>query len=431
MDSEVESSLPEVCRSFRRSALKLSRAFEAVVASDALHFELSWRQGESPQSMFVENPALVRLATLLRPFMMPTSPIEFRRVWSRLAEEGLVGEASRERVDALIATAETPAVRVVLNDEEISVRDLHLAYGEGILFDCVPEAEKTLELLTLGPMEHMVPFLFYNSCLTYSETVLAIGEAIREAEHRGAIDTAEGRHEPRCIYCLTRDGDFRSEDHVIPESLGNDELVLRDAVCDVCNNRLSGLEQFLLDFEPVALLRVLNVPYTKQDRPPRGDFRDFTMQRVKPREIHFISKTEKDVFVHEDSPPGLSRFTIPILSRRPFDPILLGRALFKIGLGLVAYDRGMEFACDRRYDPTRDFIAGSCGMPNHLLVEQTVMPNQSLSTAWQDVGFATPVWLGLFGLRLSFNLDATPYPVAGVALPEGFMQFWLGGENHD
>ena len=330
----------------------------------------------------------------------------------------------------MIASADASPIRVVLNEEEISVGDLCFAYGEGELFDCRPDAQRMLKLLALGPMEQMIPFLYYRACLTCSEIVLTIREAIRSAEGGRVALAAEDGREPRCIYCLASEGDFSAEDHVIPESLGNDELVLREAVCDACNNSLSRLEQSLLDFEPVALLRVLNVPYTKKGKFPRAEFRDFTMEKVRPREVKFISKTTKEIFTNEEEvSPGLIRFSTSVLSRRPFDPVLLGRAVFKIGLGLVAYDGGVECACSPRYDVARDFIAGNSGMPNHLLMERTTVPDQSLLTEWRDVGSATPVMLSLYGLRLSFNLEATPYPVAGVALPEGFMQFWLGGEG--
>jgi len=35
----------------------------------------------------------------------------------------------------------------------------------------------------------------------------------------------EGR---QCIYCRTHDGDFGPEEHVIPESLGGDAIILVD-----------------------------------------------------------------------------------------------------------------------------------------------------------------------------------------------------------
>lgn len=40
-------------------------------------------------------------------------------------------------------------------------------------------------------------------------------------------------HEQGCIFCRRHDGGFTSREHVFPESLGNEEVVLpRGVVCD-------------------------------------------------------------------------------------------------------------------------------------------------------------------------------------------------------
>ncbi len=37
-----------------------------------------------------------------------------------------------------------------------------------------------------------------------------------------------------CLFCGSN-GPFLRLEHIIPESLGNDDLVLQGEVCDVCN----------------------------------------------------------------------------------------------------------------------------------------------------------------------------------------------------
>lgn len=48
----------------------------------------------------------------------------------------------------------------------------------------------------------------------------------------------------RCLYCLREDRAFTSVEHVIPEGMGNKEIVLPvGVVCDKCNNgELSKLD---------------------------------------------------------------------------------------------------------------------------------------------------------------------------------------------
>ncbi len=63
----------------------------------------------------------------------------------------------------------------------------------------------------------------------------------------------------RCLFCLRSDGGFVAREHIIPESLGNTELVLPPGVvCDRCNNGvLSDLDQTLCEFFPVKMRRTI------------------------------------------------------------------------------------------------------------------------------------------------------------------------------
>ena len=61
------------------------------------------------------------------------------------------------------------------------------------------------------------------------------------------------------MFCRRHDGGFMSREHTLPESLGNDEIVLPPGVvCDRCNHgRLADAEQELIRFAPVGFLRIL------------------------------------------------------------------------------------------------------------------------------------------------------------------------------
>lgn len=66
----------------------------------------------------------------------------------------------------------------------------------------------------------------------------------------------------KCLFCLTVEGPFTSDEHPIPESLGNDDLVLPPGfICDPCNQYFgSKLEQPVLSLAPFAVERIsLNV----------------------------------------------------------------------------------------------------------------------------------------------------------------------------
>ena len=97
-----------------------------------------------------------------------------------------------------------------------------------------------------------------------------------------------------CIYCLSTEGSFTSEEHVVPESLGNDDAVLpKGFVCDACNNGvLSGLDSALIHFDPIAFLRVQHVPYTKAGKFPKANFSTFTFEKTGPRHLKLTPKSK-------------------------------------------------------------------------------------------------------------------------------------------
>ncbi len=55
-----------------------------------------------------------------------------------------------------------------------------------------------------------------------------------------------------CLFCSSR-GTFNKPEHIIPEALGNDDLLLYNEVCDKCNQYFgSKIESFVLGKTPIA-----------------------------------------------------------------------------------------------------------------------------------------------------------------------------------
>jgi hypothetical protein len=171
------------------------------------------------------------------------------------------------------------------------------------------------------------------------------------------------------------------------------------------------------------------VPLTKKGKFPRAQFRDFVLEKVKPRVLQFTSKTEKDIFIEEGLSNGSFQLSLNMTSHNRVDMLCLARAVFKIGVGLVAYDRGIEYACDNRFDAARGFIRGERTIPNHLLILRNVNPCPSISTYWQSFDAVTVVELDLFGVGFAFNLEPSPFGIPDGAPPEVFQALWLGDET--
>jgi hypothetical protein len=74
-----------------------------------------------------------------------------------------------------------------------------------------------------------------------------------------------------CIFCSSN-GPFSTVEHIIPESLGNDDLVLRSEVCDGCQRYFGKeIEQFVLEKTPLAFWRTYIGIRTKRGKNPSVD----------------------------------------------------------------------------------------------------------------------------------------------------------------
>jgi hypothetical protein len=67
-----------------------------------------------------------------------------------------------------------------------------------------------------------------------------------------------------CLYCRSS-GLFSTREHAVPESLGNDDLILSGQVCDACQRYFGKeVEKYVLAKTPLAVWRVLLQIRTKK-----------------------------------------------------------------------------------------------------------------------------------------------------------------------
>jgi hypothetical protein len=402
-----EPSLALVFRSFRKAMRRLEGALKKSGGIEGGRFSLNYTAERGVAGRFEEPPSFAQLAALLRPFMARTSNIELERIRHTLDQSGLLNGDHAKTLAVEFERAGNLGVSVVLNGRSLTARDICFAYGDGHLFQEDPEAKALLEELSVGPTRDLVPFLFHTACLNYVRLVRVVAEVIGEIERAHPELRSAPVAYGKCIYCLTTEGTFRSEEHVIPEAFGQDELVLIGCVCDTCNNRLSTLDQFLAEFEPLAMLRVPYVPLTKKGRFPRARMRDADLEKTRPRHIRLREKSGRSSITVEELDGERVKFTVEATSRRKFEPVMLGRALFKIGLGLIAAQAGPAVACGPRFDAARDFINGKRqGMPSALWLPSEVAPEPQIRTMWwQPDNEHTIMTINFFGLWLAFDLE--------------------------
>ena len=167
---------------------------------------------------------------------------------------------------------------------------------------------------------------------------------------------------PDCLYCKRSDGPFTSREHVVPESLGNmghggkePILLPRGVVCDPCNNGpLSRLDQALIDFDFVSMVKTLYGVPSKTGKRPRTIFgNNASLTNFAEGHVLFESNNKNAWISHGDG-----RATWNLMSKRPVDSAYrrqLARALYKMTLGCMFIDQP-KVALSPRFDPVRRMI---------------------------------------------------------------------------
>jgi hypothetical protein len=169
-----------------------------------------------------------------------------------------------------------------------------------------------------------------------------------------------------CLYCGS-DGPFSTKEHVVPESLGNDELILIGEVCDACQRYFGKeIERYALDKTPLAFWRVFLRISTKKGKLPAVDFGQIREDKgtIPDRHAHhdnvgLTAHKDGSVSVDIDNDEivrGIldgtkTEFRIVLTPKKLH---MLGRFLGKVGLGILATSDPAR-ARDQRFDRVRRY----------------------------------------------------------------------------
>src|SRR5438874_252658 len=110
-----------------------------------------------------------------------------------------------------------------------------------------------------------------------------------------------------CLYCRSN-GPFSTKEHVVPESLGNDDLILTGEVCDACQRYFGKeVERYVLEKTPLAFWRLfLQIPTKKRNQPtvntgqPREDKGTIPDRHAHHDEVGFTAHEDGSVSVDID-----------------------------------------------------------------------------------------------------------------------------------
>lgn len=169
-----------------------------------------------------------------------------------------------------------------------------------------------------------------------------------------------------CLYCR-RSGPYTTIEHVVPESLGNDDLILEGCVCDSCQSYFGKeIEQYVLAKTPLAVWRAVMGIRTKKGRLPTVDVSQPARVKGSLPDTHHRHDS-LGFTAHPDGSTSVDINDDSIVrglmngDRRQFNLVLtpkklsmLGRFLGKVGLGVLAASN-REQAYDRKFDRIRAY----------------------------------------------------------------------------
>lgn len=402
--------LPALLRRFRRAAYRLRDGLEAAGGPGSSSVSIKGSADADTVAQFDPPASFPILGALLRPFISRSSELNVHRVRDALSGSQLLTPRAAEELKREFDIAADLGIEIELDGHRVTAQDIFFAYGDGLLFGEDREAKLLLQKLSVGPMQVFLPFAFHSACLNFIRLIEVVADVVVGVEKAHPEWGDAHRGQGPCIYCLGTEGDFETEEHVIPEAFGQDDLVLIGSVCASCNNRLSVLDNYLVEgFEPLAFLRTVHVDLTKKGKFPRARFRDADIEKTGVRKLRLREKGKWSSTTVEQLDADTVKLSMNLTGKKPFNPVDLARALYKVGLALVAHDAGPDVARERRYDTAREFMNGSRDdIPGHLWMRTRGEPAGKLQTQWWFQDAQTIVTLNFYGLWFVFDLDAGP-----------------------
>lgn len=405
---------------FKRHYRKVRYVGESMYKTGTFGYRSSFTKAEgfdarvlTPDSEFTS-----RFIILMYRFLDPSDVLYYRAIW-RLLQQDFAHEIPSgshdifEQFDGALAAGS--AIKFRYNDSDLSAEQIYRIMAEGEFFARKDEARKFLQGIAHIPMaDELFRYQFYDYSTTAFKVVTWLLDLIQQVEETDAFKARFGDLQPssyQCIFCLTTNGKFTSEEHVIPEALANTDWILpKGYVCDRCNNGpLAKLDNVLAASPLFAYQRIQYLPYDKDGRLPEARFGSITWKRTSPHDILISEDPGADVIKFgEEAPDGWSRFSFKETYQNTFDERTLARALCKVALELIAADHGHQYACAERYNAVRAFIIKAEPFRNNLLLRTKYTPKPQIAVQYIPFEQGTLVEINLYGVSFLLNLEEHP-----------------------
>ena len=220
-----------------------------------------------------------------------------------------------------------------------------------------------------------------------------------------------------CLFCLEGGQLSKSVEHIVSEALGNLTLILpAGVVCDRCNHgTLSRLDEQLLSFPPVQMMRIMRQLPSKPGKPPAGRFSNGKILSHEGNQIVVDSNSVR--FMH-GSGPNTNRISAQMANLDGRHAEAVSRSLLKSALECAYLDLGYDVVISAEWDDVRSAIVdggyqGYVALPLQAAPGTDPLQLQYRPGVPERNGFRLFVQLNVYGIRL--------ITVFGHSLPTGHL----------
>jgi len=428
LSSQLETTDLKLFRNFKRQYQLVKKHYLSALPSTGVQAHFEAEKGGSVQFKMSDEPDSAKFWNLMRPFLNEKMAIYFRNVWNLIQSKyaDRLEQNLEQQINAAIADIDAGISYLKNQDGKrfLPEKIYQIISASGYFF--LDEKKKAiLEELNKTPLLGQLLWFEFDN---YHHKTFNIISLILQVIWKISEDPKQKDLTGYCIYCLRTDGSFSTEEHIYPESLGNDEVILQKGiVCKKCNNVFSELDDYLIKFPPIAFLRPTIVPFTKKGKFPQAKFKDVTIDKIHPTVIRIANNSAEAVIKETETlEDGTVKFQVQLTSEDRLDGRKLGRALFKIGLGMLAFLKDADTVRTPQYSAARDFTLHDKPFRNNMLVLRKGQPNLSIRTDIRPVpGEGTMVVVNIWGVIFMFNMEEQPAIVVPEQLKEAFLEIPL------
>lgn len=421
--------------------------FEELGKKGGFKLNLSFSSSKGHTSSFQtpDDNITPRFVTLIHRFLDSNDALYMHKIWRQISEEfesDILPEEAEQYTNLSESLHTHSSIKFVHNNKEMMPHELYELVARGEYFGEEDTAKKYLQSIASIPgVAEIHRWEFYNYSVHSMGLISFIFGVIRRLESTTAFKIRfcyPLAISNKCIFCLHEDGEFTEEEHIVPESLGNTELVLpRGYVCKKCNNEiLSDLDQALIDTPLLSFAYVENVTYSKQGKFPEVKLGPLTIKRTGPRNMHIKEATGAKAIKMSDADEN-DIVNIGFKGKIPnkLRWRMLARAIAKIAYETDILDYGRYFMMGSDFNSIRAFILErDFDFKGHLLLKSNCTYSKKSSCNNFRLPKETISIISFWGQEFRINLQESegydlsewkeagyvPVPLFGDCTPDSF-----------